>query len=89
VKNSLECCSAFRIAAKAPGIATIWPSSKAGCFAELLIGKIPFVGLGVYFSDATHAAAHKKQMPFVAGESRWDILSPSVLPQTEERHPLE
>ncbi len=32
----------FLSAAKAPGVATIWPSSKAGCLLSCCIGKTPF-----------------------------------------------
>src|SRR6266550_8730102 len=43
VRNSPACCPAFLSAAKAPGVATIWPSSKAGCLLSCCIGKTPFV----------------------------------------------
>src|SRR5437667_8829348 len=45
VRNSPGCCPDFLSAAKAPGVATIWPSSKAGCLLICCIGKTPFVGL--------------------------------------------
>ena len=38
------CCPAFLSAAKAPGVATIRPSSKAGCLLSCCIEKTPFVG---------------------------------------------
>jgi len=71
VRNSPGCCPAFLSAAKAPGVATIWPSSKAGCLLSCCLEKTPFVGLGLCFSEATRRAAHKKQMPFLAGRGAW------------------
>src|SRR5207237_8004497 len=43
MRNSPGCCPAFLSAAKAPGVSTIWPSSKAGCLLSCCIGKTPFV----------------------------------------------
>src|SRR5213076_247390 len=41
-RNSPGCCPAFLSAAKAPGVATIWPSSKAGCLLICCIEKNSF-----------------------------------------------
>src|SRR5215831_4156525 len=71
VRNSPGCCPDFLSAAKAPGVATIWPSSKAGCLLICCMEKTPFGRFGLCFSEATHTAAHKKQMPFVAGRGAW------------------
>jgi hypothetical protein len=38
VRNSPACCLAFLSAAKAPGVATIWPSSKADCLLFCCMG---------------------------------------------------
>jgi hypothetical protein len=43
VRNSPGCCPDFLSAAKAPGVATIWPSSKAGYLLSWFMGKTPFV----------------------------------------------
>ena len=46
VRNSPGCCPAFLSAAKAPGVATIWPSSKAGCLLICcILEKLLSVGL--------------------------------------------
>src|SRR5580704_2880576 len=42
VRNALGYCPAFLSAAKAPGVATIWPSSKVRCLLTCCIGKNSF-----------------------------------------------
>jgi hypothetical protein len=42
VRNSPGCCPAFLSAAKAPGVATIWPSSNVGCLLSCCIWKNSF-----------------------------------------------
>src|SRR5258708_31425516 len=58
VRNSPGCCPAFLSAAKAPGVATIWPNSKAGCLLSCCIGKTPFVGFVFCFLEAPQRAVH-------------------------------
>src|SRR6266480_5635127 len=58
VRNSPGCCPAFLSAAKAPGVATIWPSSKAGCLLSCCIGKTPFLGFVFCFLEAPQRAVH-------------------------------
>src|SRR5256885_12080187 len=67
---------------RSPGVATIWPSSKAGCLLVCCMGKTPFARFVFCLSEATHTAAHKKQMPFVAGGG-------GPPPATSEERPAE
>jgi hypothetical protein len=51
-------CPAFSSAAKAPDVATIWPSAKALCLLVCRIEKTPFVRFVFCFSEAPQKAAH-------------------------------
>jgi hypothetical protein len=55
VRNSPGCCPAFRSAAKASGVATIWPSSKA-CFLSCCIDKSSFVGFVCFLEQPRRGA---------------------------------
>src|SRR5262249_5454469 len=50
VRNSHGCCPAFLSAAKAPGVATIWPSSKASCLLISCIEK-SLLSVGLVFAS--------------------------------------
>src|SRR5260370_1207574 len=61
--------TAFLSAAKAPGVATIWPSSKAGCLLVCCMGKTPFVGFVFCFLEAPPERCIKSKCPSWRGEA--------------------
>ena len=70
VRNSPGCCPAFLSAAKAPGVATIWPSSKAGCLLSCCIEKTPFVGFVFLLPRGTAESGALKANALPGGSKR-------------------